>query len=236
MERTEKTIKRCLLPTVPSKQTPRIIPDVYLCDNCDAEFSSHVDMQKHEKECYGTTVDEINDSEEEIEIIDHIKPPVEAPLNQNGFLNYFQLGPKSSDSELTSSKSKKSSMDSPSKRWVSVDMCLHKNRSVEFSSYSGKKMLEQGARRDLIMKVEKTINYNEQYCYTSNRNSRELKEFYPEAKVTYRKTRRTPWSHQYSFTKKERRDRFLTLKTGKKSSTGMSVEKGKSAIKKKVLA
>lgn len=225
-EKIEKSVKRSLLPSVLSKPTPRVITDVYLCENCDAEFSSHSDMQKHEKECYGTTVDEDDDSEGEIEIIDHIKPVADSASDQSTFLDYFQLGPKrESENTSTTWKSKRRGFESPSKRWVSVDMCLHKNRTVEFSSYSGKKMLEHRARRDLIMKVERTIAANEQYCYTSNRNPREMKETLVDVKVTYRKDKKKFSSHQYCFNRKQRRDRCKTLRTGKENPEIVTVTK-----------
>lgn len=191
-------------------------------------------MQQHEKECYGTIVDEDNDSEGEIEILDHIKPSAEQPSNQDGFLKYFSLCPrKEAENTLSKWKSKRKGTETTSKRWVSADMCLHKNRTVEFSSFSGKKMLEHRARKDLMVKVEKNIAGNEQYCYTSNRNPREMKEVtsLSEVRVTFRRDKKKFSAHQYCFNRKQRRERFIQLKTGKENSENVTVKRTNS-IKK----
>lgn len=44
-----KSPRRCLLPNKPAKP----ITDVYLCENCDAEFTTQAAISAHERQCYG---------------------------------------------------------------------------------------------------------------------------------------------------------------------------------------
>lgn len=253
-KKKEKALRRCLLPSLPKKTIP--IPDIYLCEHCDAEFSSHVEMQKHEKVCYEIVIDDddedddgddndnnddnnaddndndndneakeqsekdnyidnFSDSSEEIEILEHIKPNVVQTTQKNNLMSYLGLEQVINQNKSSMKKLKGHCSESPCKRWVNVDKCLHKNRNVEFSSSFGRKMLEHCVKRDLINKIEKNISLYESYCGTTITTNRELREL-SDFKVSYRRGKKTDWDHCYSFGKSQRIKRYYTLKTGKK--------------------
>ncbi|KAL0277486.1 UNVERIFIED_CONTAM: hypothetical protein PYX00_004745 [Menopon gallinae] len=203
----EKPTRMCLLPVQPKK--PNIIADIYLCENCDVEFYSQLDMQRHEKECYGTTLEDLSD---EIQIISHIKP-MPSPNEQHGFLGYLGLNSKSNELQKVELTLKKNPVGAPVKRWVILNMCLHKNRKIEFSSLLGRKMLQHGVKHDIMTRLEKSIQMNELNCGTGHRLNRDAKDFI-KPRLTYKKSKKVEWTHTYCFTREQRVEKMKILKTG----------------------
>ncbi|KAK6621929.1 hypothetical protein RUM44_001736 [Polyplax serrata] len=231
--KTQKPIRRSLLSSLFHK---KYIPDIYLCDNCDAEFSSLSEVRKHEKDCYEIiliddedssnhsnigceeTTEEIdeagqeecpdlNDSREDIQILDHIKPETIAKQRKEHLLSYVGLQKNENiGNNLSTPKKLKCTCSRP--RSLGFQKCLHKDRNIEFSSKFGRKIFE-----NLLNKSAKNILYYEPFCRTNLKTFKITKPV-PYFRPSFRKAKRPNLHHQYTFGRRQRIDNHERLKRG----------------------
>lgn len=115
---------------------------------------------------------------------------------------------------LYDSASDDNSPSSSIRRWLRMNMCLQKNKKIEFSSAIGRKMLDNGMKQDVMGSPEKSLQGTEMYCGTGQRPYRESRDS-SRPRVTYRTNKRSEWAHSYSFSKRQKIEKIKVLKTGK---------------------
>ena len=177
-------------------------------------------MQKHEKNCVEIiSIDESSDSDnasiDDLQIIEHIKPSEVSISKKNDLMNYLGLNVKMEDNVSTMDDCDRSNIESHSKRqMIDVRKCLKGIRKIEFSSLLGTKVLEKHIKNNTRDKFERNISCYEYYCcYPKLKGSREFKK--TDFKVSYKeKDKEKIWNHVYSYGRNQRRERYLTLKSG----------------------
>ncbi|XP_066948845.1 uncharacterized protein ova isoform X2 [Macrobrachium rosenbergii] len=184
--------------------------DIYLCDKCENEFYSLREVQIHEKKCCGDTPPspvppspDPEPAEEDLE-----------PAGQVPFLAYFRLQPaKHTGIEPYMSPRKRSS--SPPRKLIGS--MFPRFESIPLTSPLGKFLLANSKLRNkyqasqhLVIRYERHLHATPHTDIVSSRdrcNNRWIVVWRPNKEEQ-------PWCHLYCFTKRQKRERLLTIETG----------------------
>ncbi|XP_068240492.1 titin homolog isoform X2 [Palaemon carinicauda] len=184
--------------------------DIYLCDKCENEFYSLREVQIHEKKCSGdiapSPVPPSPDPEPADEDLE--------PAGQVPFLAYFRLQPaKHTGIEPYMSPRKRSS--SPPRKLIGS--MFPRFESIPLTSPLGKFLLTNSKLRNkyqasqhLVIRYERHLHATPHTDIVSSRdrcNNRWIVVWRPNKE-------QQPWCHLYSFTKRQKRERHLTIESG----------------------
>ncbi|XP_064121912.1 LOW QUALITY PROTEIN: uncharacterized protein LOC135226367 [Macrobrachium nipponense] len=184
--------------------------DIYLCDKCENEFYSLREVQIHEKKCCGeappSPVPPSPDPEPAEEDLE--------PAGQVPFLAYFRLQPaKHTGIEPYMSPRKRSS--SPPRKLIGS--MFPRFESIPLTSPLGKFLLANSKLRNkyqasqhLVIRYERHLHATPHTDIVSSRdrcNNRWIVVWRPNKEEQ-------PWCHLYCFSKRQKRERLLTIETG----------------------
>lgn len=215
-----------------------------MCENCDGEFSSHSDMQKHEKVCCNvvshdkTNIVE-NDSfrnktrdsnnveqtckrfrlSEEIKVLKHIKHSTVLISEKSEFFNGLNLKPKYSKNLSFNTKLNKSGLENQTIQTPNVKHWL----KAEMCLHKNRKVEVSSAVGQKMLKhsgkhdlLQKIEKNIAAYeSYCSTKHVKDIKG-QTDFKISFKNLKKHKWSHEYCFSKKERQSRCMTIKTGEK--------------------
>ncbi|KAL0127947.1 hypothetical protein PUN28_003302 [Cardiocondyla obscurior] len=149
-----------------TKQTPMIIQppcdDIYLCDNCDAEFVGLANMKEHEKICCEQEQGGGSGSRSSTPDLSVIKPE----LQQDQFLEYFHLQSNKTESKSSNVKNASISDSSIVKRTsgrVRSSLNFTRFATIPFSSPAGvmltkkSKAMTEDTQKERLDRIERHV-------------------------------------------------------------------------------